>query len=144
MRLVRQNKKRYLPLLLLADPEEAMIDRYLEEGELWVWEEGGACIAVAVVASDGVNCELKNLAVEIKWQGQGYGSMVVRALQKYYAQAYQTMWVGTSASGVAFYERLGFVVDHVVPGFFTDNYAAPIWENGCLCVDMIYLRLALR
>lgn len=144
MRLVLQNKKCYLPLLLLADPEEAMIDRYLEEGELWVWEEKGECLAVAVVVGAGKSCELKNLAVETKWQGQGYGSMVVRALAKHYAQAYQTMLVGTSASGVAFYERLGFVVDHVVPGFFTDNYTAPIWENGCLCVDMIYLRLALR
>lgn len=40
MRLIKENKKRFLPLLLLADPEEAMIDRYLEDGELWVWEEG--------------------------------------------------------------------------------------------------------
>ena len=31
---VKRNKKQYLPLLLLADEQEDMIDRYLESGTL--------------------------------------------------------------------------------------------------------------
>lgn len=38
---VASNKKQYLPLLLLADEEEAMIDRYLERG---------TCICLKMVA----------------------------------------------------------------------------------------------
>ena len=37
---VTSNKKQYLPLLLLADEEEAMIDRYLERGTMYVLEDG--------------------------------------------------------------------------------------------------------
>ena len=39
LQIIEQEKKRFLPLLLLADPEEAMIDRYLEEGTLFVLSE---------------------------------------------------------------------------------------------------------
>lgn len=144
MHLIRNDKKRFLPLLLLADPEEAMIDRYLADGELWVWEEGDTVIGTAVVLEvDDTTCELKNLAVDEAWQGRGYGTALVRALAAHYSAHYQKMLVGTSDDGVAFYKRLGFVEDHVVPGFFTKHYAHPIWENGRLCVDMTYLRLTL-
>ena len=33
---ITTDKKQYLPLLLLADPCEAMIDRYLEAGDMHV------------------------------------------------------------------------------------------------------------
>ena len=31
------NKKQYLDLLLLADEQESMIDRYLERGEMFIY-----------------------------------------------------------------------------------------------------------
>lgn len=36
---VLHNKKQYLDLLLLADEQESMIDRYLERGEMFVLSE---------------------------------------------------------------------------------------------------------
>ena len=33
---ISQNKKQYLPLLVLADEQENMIDRYLTRGRLFV------------------------------------------------------------------------------------------------------------
>ena len=36
---VMNNKKRYLPLLLLGDEQESMIDRYLERGEMYVMQD---------------------------------------------------------------------------------------------------------
>lgn len=33
---VEKDKKRYLPLLLLGDEQESMIDRYLARGEMYV------------------------------------------------------------------------------------------------------------
>ena len=32
---IKENKKKYLPLLLLADEQENMIDRYLEKGTMF-------------------------------------------------------------------------------------------------------------
>ena len=34
IRQIRDHKKRYLPLLLLADEQEDMIDRYLSRGTM--------------------------------------------------------------------------------------------------------------
>ena len=52
--------------------------------------------------------------------------------------------MGTSESGVGYYERYGFVRDHVVKNFFTNNYPEPIIDNGIPCVDMTYLYLEIR
>ena len=38
---ITQRKKQYLPLLLLADEQESMIDRYLERGEMFALEDNG-------------------------------------------------------------------------------------------------------
>lgn len=46
---ITTDKKQYLPLLLLADPCEAMIDRYLEAGDMHVLSTGDAPVCVAVV-----------------------------------------------------------------------------------------------
>ncbi len=141
---VLSDKKRYLSLLLLADPSEAMIDRYLPDGDMYaLMAEGDAvCVAVVVRLADGL-CELKNLATQEAYQGRGYGSAMVRYLWSRYRTVCHTMQVGTSEAGVAFYARLGFVPSHTMPHFFTDNYPAPIYENGRQCVDMQYLKKAL-
>ena len=59
------NKKKYLELLLLADEQESMVDRYLERGDMFVlFSSKMAAIGVAVVTDEGNGvCELKNLAV---------------------------------------------------------------------------------
>ena len=57
---VTKNKKAYLNLLLLADESEAMIDRYLERGEMFVATAGGETVAACVVTDEGnALCELK-------------------------------------------------------------------------------------
>ena len=49
---VTGNKKEYLSLLLLADEQEDMIDRYLEKGTMFVLEDGGVK-AECVVTDEG-------------------------------------------------------------------------------------------
>lgn len=43
---ITTGKKQYLPLLLLADPCEAMIDRYLEAGDMHVLSIGLSLIHI--------------------------------------------------------------------------------------------------
>lgn len=74
---ITYNKKKYIDLLLLADEQESMIDRYLERGEMFVLEDNGVK-AVCVVSDEGNGvCELKNIAVEPHVQRQGYGKKVI-------------------------------------------------------------------
>jgi hypothetical protein len=38
--IIKENKKRFLDLLLLADEQESMIDKYLERGEMFALYDG--------------------------------------------------------------------------------------------------------
>ena len=52
IRKVERDKKQYLDLLLLADEQEDMIDRYLERGTMYVLEDDGVR-AECVVTDEG-------------------------------------------------------------------------------------------
>ena len=80
IRKVETDKKRYRDLLLLADEQEDMIDRYLERGTMYVLEDDGIR-AECVVTDEGDGIlELKNIAVEPASQGRGYGKALVEFL----------------------------------------------------------------
>ena len=81
---VIENKKRHIDLLLLADEQEDMIDRYLERGEMYVMrDEHDEAIAVAVVTvEDDDTVELKNLAVAETEQGKGYGKLMIEVYMR--------------------------------------------------------------
>ena len=41
IKAVTDNKERYMDLLLIGDEQEDMVRRYLDRGDLFVWEEIG-------------------------------------------------------------------------------------------------------
>ena len=51
VRKISSGKKAYLPMLLDADPCEAMIDRYLDDGEMYVLMVGGQPVACLLYTS---------------------------------------------------------------------------------------------
>lgn len=143
---ITENKRRYMDLLLLADEQEDMVERYLDRGTMYALEDRGTVRAVCVVTGEGDGVlEIKNLAVEPGSQRQGYGGRMVRFLREQYAGSFQVLQVGTGESPltVPFYERCGFRRSHVVKDFFTRHYDHPIYEAGHLLTDMVYFRMAL-
>ena len=60
---VFSDRKRFLDLLLLADEQEDMIDRYLERGDMFALYDEDKLRAVCVVTNEGKGIyELKNIA----------------------------------------------------------------------------------
>lgn len=142
---ITENKKKYLDLLLLADEEEDMIDRYLEKGRMYVLDDNGVkCECVVTDEGNGV-LEIKNIATVPASQGRGYAKAMIDFLIKEYSGRYTVLQVGTgdSPATVPFYERCGFTRSHVVPNFFTEHYPHPIYDGGVRLIDMIYLRRSL-
>ncbi|WP_071145639.1 GNAT family N-acetyltransferase [Bacteroides ihuae] len=136
------NKKRHIDLLLLADEQESMIDRYLERGDIFVLDDNGVkAICVVTDEGDGV-CELKNIAVTPESQRQGYGKRLINYLVTHYSGKYTRMIVGTGdvPSTVNFYKSCKFEYSHRIKNFFTDNYDHLMIEDGVLLKDMIYLK----
>ena len=145
IRIVTEQKKRYLELLLLGDEQENMIDRYLERGAMYVLEDPEPA-GVCVVTDEGNGIlELKNIAVSPAVRGRGYGRAMLKFLQSRYRGQYRLLQAGTGDSPltVPFYEACGFRRHHLVKNFFTDHYDHPIYERGMQLVDMVYLQRAL-
>ena len=139
---IKQNKKQYLDLLLLADEQEDMIDRYLESGTMYALYDGGVkAVCVVTDESDGV-LEIKNLAVAPASQRKGYGRAMIDFIAETYQGSYAILQVGTGESPLTlgFYESCGFAISHRVENFFVDHYDHPIIEQGVQLVDMVCLQ----
>ncbi|MBQ5319989.1 MAG: GNAT family N-acetyltransferase [Oscillospiraceae bacterium] len=142
---VKENKKRFLPLLLLADEQEDMIDRYLDKGTMYVLNDNGIkCECVITDEGNGI-LEIKNIATEPLHHGKGYAKQLIEYIASKYKNQYSVLQVGTGDSPmtIPFYEKCGFIRSHSIKNFFTDNYDHPIYECGIQLVDMVYLRKEL-
>ena len=138
---VLENKKDYLSLLLLADEDEGMVDKYLSRGDMYVLFDPDPVAEIVVTdEGDGV-FEIKNLAVDPSCQGRGYGRRLIEFAADTYRDRATLLLVGTGDSPltVPFYQRCGFVEHHRIPNFFTDHYPHPIYEAGVLLTDMVVL-----
>ena len=141
-----ENKKQFLDLLLLADEQENMIDRYLPGGDLFALFDDDLKSVCVVVPVNSETCELKNIATYGKYQGKGYGRALINFISDYYKNDYKTMLVGTGETPaiLSFYESCGFEMSHRVKNFFTNNNDHPIFEGDIQLVDMIYLQKNLQ
>ncbi len=139
---VKEQKKRYLDLLLLADEQEDMIDRYLEAGTMYILEDHGIKAECVVLEVQSGVLEIKNIATDPQFHGKGYGKALIEFIIKQYQDDYSILQVGTgdSPSTIPFYEKCGFTRSHIIKNFFTDNYDHPIYDGGVQLTDMVYLQ----
>ena len=138
---VKENKKQYLDLLLLADEQEDMVDRYLDKGKMYVLDDIGAkCECVITDEGNGI-LEIKNIAVLPECQRMGYGKRMIEFIEQTYRDNFRILRVGTGDSQLTlpFYKKCGFIESHRIKNFFTDNYDHPIFECGVQLIDMVYL-----
>ena len=111
MKIYQENNKRaYIPLLLLADEQESMIDKYLDKGTMYVLDDNGVKAAIVVCDENNGVLEIKNLAVEPQFRRQGYGRKLIEFVYVRGKGKYNTLQVGTGDSPltVPFYEKCGF------------------------------------
>ena len=138
------DKRKYLPLLLIADEQESRIEEYIDKISMFVLDDGGVKAEISVCDNCGVP-EIKSLAVLPDFRKKGYGRKLIEFVCQKYKKVFSSVQVGTGDSPltVPFYQKCGFVKSHVVKNFFIDNYDHPIIEDGVRLVDMIYLKKTL-
>lgn len=146
IREIKENKKQYLELLILADEQESMIDKYINNGKMFVLDDNGIKSECIVTDEGNGILEIKNIATLPEYQGRGYAKTLINFIIDKYKQEYYVLQVGTGDSPmtVPFYEKCGFSRSHIIQNFFTANYDRPIYECGVQLIDMIYLRKNLR
>ncbi|MBD8387652.1 N-acetyltransferase [Dysgonomonas sp. BGC7] len=146
IKIVENNKKEFLDLLLLADEEENMIDKYLDRGEMFVLYDKSLVSICVVTKENNGTYELKALATYPQCRKKGYGRYLIDFITDYYKEkGANSIIVGTGSgtTTVSFYEKCGFKESHILKNFFIDNYPNPIFENEIQLMDMIYLKKIL-
>ncbi|NBA87809.1 GNAT family N-acetyltransferase [Emticicia sp. CRIBPO] len=144
LRSLGQEEALPVDLLLLADPSEEMLGKYLEGSEILVAESGANILGVCVIyAEDGLTAEIKNIAVSEEHQGKGIGrSLLNKATLTVRAKGFKNLVIGTGDTGykqIRLYQSAGFEISDVKKNFFVDHYPEPLYENGNLITDMIIL-----
>lgn len=143
IKIIEDNKKDFLDLLLLADEQEDMIDRYLDRGKLFALYDADLKSICVVTDEGGGSYELQSLATYEQFQGKGYGSYLVRHILDYYKDKGTDMLVGTGDIPwiVSFYKRCGFNYSHRVKDYFLNRYDKPIFEADVQLKDKVYLKI---
>ena len=144
--IITERKKDFLPLLLLGDEQETSIDKYLDHGVLFaLYDRDLKSICVVTDEGDGV-LEIQNIATDECYRRQGYATELVNYIVEYYKHRYDKVILGTGdVPGIlSFYERRGFVITHRIPDYFTNHYDHPMFEDGVLLKDKVYLERKLR
>lgn len=117
-------------MLLLADEQEDMLDKYLERGEMFILDDNGIKAECMITQEDDGVYELKNITVSPDCQRKGYGKSLIEFLLSSYTD-FSTMLDGTGdvPSTLNFYDKCGFTESHRINNFFIDNYDHPMFED---------------
>ena len=142
----RDNKEQYLGLLLEADPNKDMINKYLSSGELFVLTYNDEPVCVSVVTKiDNNTLELKNIGTKENCRGKGYAKKIIKYLFDNYKTRYKKMLVGTTENNIPFYVKQGFdKYEKTIKNFFVDNYNEEIKDGDLVCTDLIYYSKDLK
>lgn len=146
VKIIESNKKNFLDLLLLADEQEDIIDKYLDRGVLFALYDNDLK-SICVVTNEGNDTfEIQSLATFPQFQGKGYGRYLIDYVCNYYKENGTTMILGTGDTPVIvpFYENSGFVISHRIESYFLEHYNKPIYEHGVQLKDKIYFKRNLR
>ena len=140
------DKLQYKDLLLLADEQWEMVEKYLQNSTMYILDDNGVKGEITVLDLGNGVLEIKNLAVLAPYQHCGYGKQLVEYVCQKYKDSFLQIQVGTGDSPLTlpFYEKCGFKKSHIIKNFFTNNYDHPIIENGKLLTDMIILTKNLK
>ena len=140
--VINENKKDFLDLLLLADEQEEMIDKYLDRGTLFaLYDEDLKSICVVTDEGNGT-FEIQSIATYPQFQEKGYARYLINYVCECYKGNGTTMLVGTGDTPIIipFYENSGFVVSHRIENYFVEHYDEPIFEHGVQLKDKVYLK----
>jgi ribosomal protein S18 acetylase RimI-like enzyme len=149
VRLLDKDQQIPYDLLLLADETIDAINKYIHQSDIYVFDRDNIMIAAFVlqtISDDTV--EIKNIAVDIAFQGLGIGQGLLKnAINLAKEKGFKKLIIGTGDAGIKqlyLYQKVGFEIYEIKHRYFIDNYPEPIFENGIQLKHMIMLKKDLE
>ena len=137
---IEKNKEKYMNLLLEADPERDIVNKYIDNADMYVGIEDEKVVCeITITKVNDEECELKNIATLEEYRNRGYAKQLIDYVSDKYKDEYTRMIVGTTENMIPFYVLNGFTkYHHTVKNFFIDNYKEKIYDGNMQCIDMYY------
>ncbi len=135
-----------IPVLLQAEESERALRWSLDHliDAVYRMDDGGLLLGAVTVQWRNDPCEIMELAIAADRHGQGLGRQLVTwVIEEARRRGKHQMLVGTANSSIgniAFYQKLGFRMDHVRQDYFR-YYHEPIFENDIQIRDLLVFRL---
>ena len=138
-------KEKYMDLILEADPDKEIVEKYIKDAEMYGLFENKKILAEIIITKvDNNICELKNIATKEDARGNGYGKKLIQEVTKLYKNKHKKMIVGTTQNNIPFYVKCGFDKYYKTEyNFFVNNYKEEIWDGNLHCIDMYYYYMEL-
>ncbi len=143
-------RRALIPLIRLAEDSDSQLESSIDDGTMYVAEEGEAPIGVVLVLDHGTQeRELRYVAIAESHQRKGLGKAMladVRAVEA--ARGAARLLVGTSSADTGnldFYQRCGYRLLSIERDYFTParGYPPDFVLNGLPAVDMVWMDLEL-
>lgn len=137
-----------LPLLLLAEPSLPALRWGLQHlsDAVYRMDVDSQLVGAATMQWRDDPCEIEEIGIAPEHQGQRHGRVFIAWLCEEARRRGKTaMQVGTpnaSLGNIAFYQKLGFRMDHVRRDYFR-YYRTPRFENGIRVLDLLVFRKEL-
>jgi ribosomal protein S18 acetylase RimI-like enzyme len=135
-------------LLLLADEFVEVINKYIFDSEIYVYQEDDKIIGLYALYKVDINeAEIKNIAVDSEYQNRGIGKALLNeATARAKEKGFKTLSIGTGDAMMMqlhLYQKAGFEMDMIKKNFYLDNYESPVYENGLRLKHMVMLKKQL-
>lgn len=144
---VNENKEKYMDILLLGNPEEKEVNRYLKDCDLYLLSDMGEVRTIcAVVVLKNRKCEIVNIATVTDSRGEGYGTHMMEFICEHYSNTCDVIYVKTESceEAMGFYEKCGFSNSHVDLDYLKRRLNAKIDVKSIVDFAMDAGRILLR
>ena len=123
-------KEKYIYLVLEADPDKEIVEKYIDDSDMYGLFEEGEILAEVIITKVNDNiCELKNIATAKLSRGKEYGKKLIKYVIQLYKNKYKKMIVGTTENNIPFYVKCGFDKYYkTIKNFFNDNYSEEVFD----------------
>jgi len=95
LEIADKDKANYMELLLIADEQISMIEKYLYIGEMFaLYDDDVKSVCVITEQEPGIY-EIKNIVTVPKYQKKGYAKHLISYIADYYKESGKQLYVGT-------------------------------------------------
>ena len=144
------SRRLLIPLIRLAEDSESQLESAIDEGTMYVADDGDTPIGVVLVLDHGEGeRELRYVAIAESHQRKGLGrAMLADVRDAEAAHGVARLLVGTSCADTGnldFYQRCGYRLLSIERDYFTParGYPPDFVLNGLPAVDMVWMDLQL-